>query len=495
MTRAPCPGPDARSPHTLPLRGGRGRPGRVSLRLLLCLGLLATGSCQTPGDAPSPGAPKQWNVLFLISDDLNTCVGRYGHPLVRTPNIDRLAARGVRFDRAYCQYPLCNPSRSSFMTGRRPDTTGIQENTTNFRKNLPDVATLPQFFRGHGYSPVRTGKIFHYGVPVGIGTNGMDDPVSWDRVINPRGREKDEEDRIINHVPSIKNIGGSLTWYVSSGPDEEQTDGKIATETIRLLDEGRDRPFFIATGFFRPHVPCAAPQKWFDLYPMDKIELPKEPDHLDRIPPAALSVKPWHYGIPPEDQKKMIRAYYASTSFMDSQLGRVMDALDRLRLWDSTIVVFFGDHGWLLGEHGHWQKMSLFEESARVPLIIAAPGIRGAGQACGRTVELLDLYPTIAELAGFAPPAGLEGASLVPLLDDPQAPRTRPAYTQVVHAKVQGRSVRTERWRYSEWDDGKAGAELYDHDLDPHEYVNLAGDPKQADTVAEMKRLLAKVRR
>ena len=381
------------------------------------------------------------------------------------------------------------------MTGRRPDTTGIQDNTTNFRKNLPDVVTLSQFFRTQGYSPVRVGKIFHYGVPVDIGTSGKDDPGSWDRVINPRGCEKDEEDKIINHVPTIKNIGGSLTWYVSAGSDEDQTDGKIATETIRLLEESRGKPFFIATGFFRPHVPCTAPQKWFDLYPLDQIELPKEPDHLGGIPEAARSVRPSHYGIPPDDQRKMIRAYYASTSYLDSQLGRVLDALDRLKLWDSTIVVFFGDHGWLLGEHGHWQKMSLFEESARIPLLIAAPGLGGTGKACGRTVEMIDLYPTLADLAGFRVPEGLEGMSLKSLLNDPQGPRTRAAYTQVLHGKIQGRSVRTERWRYTEWDDGQAGAELYDHDQDPHEYANLAGDPKHAETVTEMKKLLAWVRR
>jgi uncharacterized sulfatase len=457
--------------------------------------VVALAACGAPGPVGSPAEPGALNVLFIISDDLNTCVGCYGHPVVKTPNIDRLAARGVRFDRAYCQYPLCNPSRSSFMTGRRPDTTGIQENTTNFRKNLPDVQTMPQFFRQQGYSPVRVGKIYHYGVPAGIGTNGMDDPPSWDRVINPRGREKDEEDKVINYVPGNKNIGGSLTWYVSSGPDEDQTDGRIATETIRLLEEGKDRPLFIATGFFRPHVPCTTPPKWFDLYPPQSIELPKEPaGHYESLPASALSVKPANYGVAPEDQKAMIRAYYASVSYLDSQLGRVLDRLDRLKLWDRTIVVFFGDHGWLLGEHSHWQKMSLFEESARTTLIIAAPGIRGSGQACGRPVELLDLYPTIVDLAGHALPAGLEGASLKPLLDNPKAPWTKAAYTQVLHGKIQGRSVRTERWRYTEWDDGRAGAELYDHESDPHEFTNLAGDPRAAATVAEMKELLAKVR-
>jgi iduronate 2-sulfatase len=467
---------------------------------LLLLSFVSVTSCSSSSDRSSQSPTKPWNILFIASDDLNTCLGCYGHPLVKTPNLDRLAARGVRFDRAYCQYPLCNPSRSSFMTGRRPDTTGVVENQTNFRKNLPDAATLPQFFRKRGYLAARVGKMYHYGVPAQIGTNGLDDDASWDLVVNPRGKEKDEEAKVINYNPTNKNIGGALTWYVTDGPDEEHTDGKIATEAIRLLKEKADRPLFLAVGFFRPHVPCVAPPRWFDLYPMDKIAVPQEPPgHIDSLPAAALSVKPPNYGVAEEDQRRMIRSYYASVSYMDSQLGRLLEALERSPQAATTLVVFFGDHGWLLGEHGQWQKLSLFEESARVPIVVYAPGAKGNGKASGRTVELVDLYPTLVDLAGFPVPSELEGKSLRPLLNDPAAPWDKAAYTQVRRGNppnaVMGRSVRTERWRYSEWDDGKAGAELYDHQGDPGEHVNLARDARHAATVAEMKTLLAKVRR
>ena len=459
----------------------------MTLRVIASLPLLAALL------APAQTPPRR-NVLFIAVDDLNTALGCYGHPLVRSPNIDRLAGRGVRFERAYCQYPLCNPSRSSFMTGRRPDTTGIYENTTHFRKNLPDVVTLPQLFQQHGYYAARVGKIFHYGVPAQIGTSGLDDPPSWNRVVNPRGRDRDDEGRVINLTPD-RQIGGALSYFVGRGSDEEETDGKGAAEAIRLLEELKDRPFFLAVGFYRPHVPCTAPQKYFDMYPLDRIQLPKEPDHLGSIPDAALTVKPPHYGVPEAKLKEMIQAYYASTTFMDAAVGRVLDALDRLKLADRTIVVLFGDHGWLLGEHGQWQKMSLFEESARAPLIIAAPRARGNGRSSPRTVELVDMYPTLAELCGLPAPPGLEGRSLRPLLDDPRARWDKPAITQVARGsgpteRFMGRSVRTERWRYTEWDGGKKGAELYDHDADPHEYRNLAADPKHARTIQELKRLL-----
>jgi uncharacterized sulfatase len=451
--------------------------GTLAAALLLCL--------------PARGQEsRKLNVLFIIVDDLNVCLGCYSHALVQSPNIDRLAGRGVRFERAYCQFPLCNPTRSSLMTGRRPDTTRILENMTHFRKNLPDVVTLPQLFQKSGYFAARVGKIYHYGVPKDIGTDGLDDPPSWNQVVNPRGRERDEESKLINFVPKITNIGGSLTWYMCDAPEEDQTDGKVATETIKLLEEYRNKPFFIATGFYRPHVPCVAPPKYFALYPTDTIPLaPERPEHLAGIPPAAITVKPPNYGIDAEKQRLMIRAYFASISYMDRQLGRVLDALKRLDLLENTAVVLFGDHGWLLGEHGQWQKMSLFEESARVPLIIVAPG-RQKGTNCVRTVELLDLYPTLAELAGLAPPEGLEGKSLVPLLENPGATWTKPALTQVTRGGVSGRSIRTERYRYTEWDEGRSGIELYDHEADPREYSNLAKDPKQAATILGLRAML-----
>lgn len=441
---------------------------------------------------------KRMNVLFIVADDLNNKIGCYGYGPAHTPNIDRLALRGVRFERAYCQYPLCNPSRSSFLTGLRPDTTRVYENSTQFRKNIPDVQTLPQTFQKAGYFVARVGKLYHYGVPNQIGTDGLDDKPSWQLVVNPRGRDKDDEGDIIQFTGPKGSLGGSLCFLAAEGTDEEQTDGKIATEVIRLLKEHKDKPFFIGCGFFRPHVPCVAPKKYFDMHSVDAQALPKEPTgHLSNVPPVALTVKPPNYGLSEDKLKAFLQSYHAATSFMDAQVGRVIDALDQLGLADNTIIVFISDHGWLLGEHGQWQKMCLFEESARVPLMISSPTTKVHGKASPRTVELVDLHATLADLCAVQPPQGLEGKSLKPLLENPSAEWSHPAYTQVARGPVKegkadtmGRSVRTERWRYTEWNEGRKGVELYDHDADPHEYQNLSNDPKYAETVAELKRLL-----
>ena len=446
-------------------------------------------------NSPAESKPKL-NVLFVVADDQNTDLGCYGHRLVKSPNLDRLAGRGVRFDRAYCQYPLCNPSRSSVMTGRRPDTTRVWNNGPYFRDTLPDVVTLPQLFKKNGYSVARVGKVYHAGVPMEIGMDGKDDPPSWDYTVNPRGRDKEQEKSLVNFTPK-RSLGSCLCYLMAEGTSEEQTDGKVAAEAIKLLEQNRSRPFFLAVGFYRPHSPHIAPKKFYDLYPLEEIEAPSaRPEELKNIPREALFIKPPHWGATAQQQREVIRGYYACVSFMDEQVGKVLAALDRLGLTGNTLVVFWSDHGYLLGLHGQWMKTMLFEGAARVPLILAGPGIP-AGKVCPRTVELVDLYPTLAELCGLTPPGGLEGRSLRPLLEDPVAPWNAPAYTQVLRLddknRPRGNSVRTERWRYTEWEQGKAGIELYDHDCDPNEFNNLAKDEKYSKVATQFRDLLRQV--
>ncbi len=439
---------------------------------------------------------RKLNVLFIAVDDMNNDLGCYGHPLVQSPNIDRLARMGVRFERAYCQFPLCSPSRSSLMTGLRPDMTRVFNLSYHFRSGLPNVVTLSQLFMNNGYSASRVGKIYHYGNPGDIGTSGLDDKPSWNHVVNPAGRDKTTlEPEILNYTPK-RGLGSAMCFLSDKqGKDEEHTDGKVATETIKLLEEQHDKPFFLACGFYKPHTPYVAPKKYFDLYPMEKIHLPKEPaDYLKSVPKPALgSTVPWPlFGVTEDQARECKQAYYAAISFVDAQIGRVLEAMDRLKLWENTVVVFWSDHGYHLGEHGLWMKQSLFDESVRVPMIVVAPDVKGNGKSSPRTVELLDLYPTLADLAGLAPPKDLQGASLRPLLEDPAKAWTRPAFTQVERAGFPGYAETTERWRYIEWDDGKAGTQLYDRESDPREYVNLAADPKHEKTVEEMKALVKK---
>jgi uncharacterized sulfatase len=448
--------------------------------------------------ATAQPARRQPNVLLIMADDLNNDMAVYGHRLVKTPNLDRLARRGVRFDRAYTQFPLCSPSRVSLLTGLRPDTTKVEDLVTDFRTVVPDVVTLPQMFQRSGYAVARVGKIYHYGNPGQIGTSGLDDPKSWDLVVNPRGVDKDEETKLTNYTPA-RGLGSSLSFYASPAPDEAHTDGKVASETIALLEKNKDRPFFIGAGFYRPHCPFIAPQKYFDMYPLERIPAPPQfPEAATQAPAAALFTTPLNWGIDAKAQREVVRAYYASISFLDAQVGRLLEALDRLGLADNTIVVFMSDHGYLLGERGQWMKQMLFERSARAPLMMAGPGVSARGRASKRVVEFLDLYPTLADLAGIAPPPGLQGRSLAALLRDPNAQWNHPALTQVARGPVatrfRGYSVRNERWRYTEWDDGKQGTELYDEDDDPNELRNLADDPKHAKVVAEMRTLLKAAR-
>lgn len=435
------------------------------------------------------------NVLFIIADDLNDNLGAYGHERAQTPNIDALAARGLRFDRAYCQYPLCNPSRTSLLTGTLPSQLAIYDNQVQFRERDPEIVTLPQLFKNAGYYTARVGKLYHYGVPRQIGTSGLDDPPSWTEVVNPIGRDKAEEDKIF----SLRSgqFGGTLSWLAAEGTDLEQTDGIGATEAIRLLETHKDTPFFLAVGFYRPHTPYVSPKAYFDRYPPESISLPPRPDV--REPAAAyLGGHPEQDAMTDRQRQEAIQAYFAAVTFMDAQVGRVLDALERLGLAGNTVVAFTSDHGYLLGEHGLWQKQSLFERAAKVPMIIAAPGMKARGKASSRPVELIDLYPTLADLCGLSVPGHTRGVSLKASLDDPAAPTKDGALTFEQRTlkegdntvRFMGYSIRTERYRYTEWDGGARGLELYDHETDPAEMNNLAHDAKQADIRTKLAALL-----
>jgi uncharacterized sulfatase len=464
-----------------------------SARLLFaCLLGLALGCCGLAIAA----APVKPNVLFIAVDDMNNDLGCYGSPIVQSPNIDRLAARGVRFEHAYCQFPLCSPSRSSIMTGLRPDQTRVFDLQYHFRQGLPEVVTLPQLFMRSGYYAARVGKIYHYGNPGDIGTSGLDDPASWMEVVNPAGLDKTTLEPDLTNFTPTRGLGSALALLSDpKGRDEDHTDGMVATEAIRLLEKHQKEPFFLAVGFYKPHTPYIAPKKYFDLYPLEKIEVPRMPAGFENtVPaPALASTKPWpNFGVTHDQARQSKQAYYAAISFVDAQIGRVIDALDRLGLADNTIIMFWSDHGYSLGEHGLWMKQSCFEESARIPLIVVLPGMKPAAtrRVSPRLVELLDMYPTLADLAGLTPPANLAGTSLRPLLAQADAPWDRAAYTQVERNGFAGWSVRTPRWRYTEWDQGKRGAELYDHATDPDEMKNVVADPANASAVAELKTLM-----
>ncbi len=449
-------------------------------------------------------AQDKLNVLFIAADDMNNDLGTYGHPIVKTPNFDRLGRLGMRFDQAYCNYPVCNPSRASLMTGLYPDQTRVRNNAVRFRNTIPNVKTLPQMFRDNGYFTARVGKIYHYGVPTHIGQDGLDDPASWDETVNPRGRDKWEEDRIYTIDKVNGNLGGTLSWMAQDGTDEEQTDGIGTTAMIEFLGQNRERPFFLAMGFYRPHTPYVAPRKYFFQYPLQLIRLPSEPlDDLVDIPPAAWVDRPYQLYLSDQKKREAIQGYYASISLVDTQLGRLLDAMEKLDLMDKTVIVFWSDHGYHMGEHKLWQKTTLFENSARVPFFIASPQHRkNAGLNTLSLAELVDVYPTLAELCGLDPPGHLVGKSLVPVLENPSNAVRETALTtfdtldrvnrsQPLRPKAIGYTVRTLRWRYTEWGpEGIYGAELYDHWNDQQEYVNLALAPSEQETVARLKKLL-----
>ncbi len=444
---------------------------------------------------------EKFNVLLIIADDLNCAIGAYGDPLADTPNIDRLAQEGVLFTNAHVQYPLCSPSRVSFMTGLYPDQTKSKELRLHVRQTIPDVITLGQKFRMENYHSIRVGKVFHYHNPRDIGTASYDDMYTWDRTVNPYGRDKIEEHKITFLKPRFN--GGVLSWHKASGKDEEQTDGIGATNTIAFLDEfaKSGENFFLAFGLYRPHVPFIAPEKYYEFQKNKNFSVPQiSSQYLETIPePAAISVraKKEQVGLDPELAQEIIRAYYATVSFVDAQIGRVLDKLKKTGLDKKTIVVFTSDHGYHLGEHGHWQKQTLFEHATRVPLIFSGPGISSSLGPINEPVELVDLYPTIMELLQMETPDFVRGKSLNPYFNGSKTPIRNSALTELLvrtpQGMAQGYSIKTKRYRLNRWKHKNLfNYELYDHKNDQDELINLANDQLYTKVLDSLKEVLEK---
>ncbi len=440
---------------------------------------------------------KKLNVLFIIADDLtSTGVSSYENKACKTPNIDKLASEGVRYTRAYCQYPVCGPSRASFMSGYYPNATTTFGYVSG-RKNIgPDRKTWSQVFKENGYYTARVSKIFHMGVPGDIekGSNGTDDEASWTERFNSQGPEwtAPGDGELVQGNPDgtlpIKG-GNVMTIVKADGDDLVHSDGKTAKKACELIRMHKNEPFFLAVGFVRPHVPFVAPASYFKPYPHEEVILPEKVDgDWDDIPKRGINyVTSVNGKMNEEQEKKAIAAYYASVTYMDAQVGKVLNTLKEEGLEDNTIVIFTSDHGFHLGEHRFWMKVSLHEESARVPLIIKVPGKKPA--VCNSFAELLDLYPTITELAGLPISEHLQGKSLVKTLDNPEHKVRDMAFS----VSQGGRTflLRDENWAYIQYDeDAGSGIELFDMNTDPKQYTNLAENPEYANIVDDFKNKL-----
>ncbi len=539
--------------------------GKISRRTFIAAGALAApvaaGTLATPATASSAvlAAPavlkgvRKRNVLFISTDDMCNRLSCYGVPVIKSPNLDRLAQNGVRFDHHYCQYPLCSPSRTSLMTGLAPDTTGIVENQTYFRDRLPQAVTIPQLFRKNGYFTARAGKIFHYNNPTEIGTPGLDDAPSWEKTANPVGYDRFHDEGLVKYfvphptphsiltphgtvgtpVPPRRghsgaplhggigpsgtiriaqdgctpilpqspygDLGIAMAGHPSDGDDTITTDYMVAESVIAMMEEHKNDPWFLGAGFFRPHVPFIVPAKYYDMYSPDQMEIPPfDPSELNLAPRIAYTFM--DQNMTAQQHREALRGYYAAISWVDAQVGRLLDALERFGLAENTTIVFWADHGFMVGEHGQWQKRMLFEPSVRVPCLIAGAGVQATGTGCKRTSEHLNLYPTLAEMCQLQGiPANLQGRSLVPLLRNPDAPWDHPALSQVTRnsgsTQIMGYSIRTERYRYTMWANGTEGEELYDYKVDPRELRNLAREANSAALKANLRTRLEEIAR
>jgi iduronate 2-sulfatase len=453
-------------------------------------------------------AAQPLNVLFIAVDDLRPELGCYGAAHMKTPHLDRLASQGMSFERAYCQVAVCNPSRSSVLSGTRPDTTGVLDNQHFMRPNMPDVISLPQHFKNHGYTSLSLGKIFHHSE-----REPGDDPQSWSEPSWYHGEPYKHwfTQESLNYVKQLKALPKArqpkqlraAPFEAADEPDASYPDAQTAAKAIETLQrlKAEAKPFFLGVGFVKPHLPFTCPQKYWDLYPETSIQLAANAQRPKDAPEPAFhnNYELRSYGTVPENGPisdamalNLIRGYRACVSFMDAQLGRVLDELDRLGLRENTLIVLWGDHGYHLGENGLFTKMTNFEHGTRVPLLVSHPGMKTAGKRTRALVELVDLYPTLAQLCDLPLPKHLEGTSFAPLLENPDQPWKKAAFSQYLRTGKpphNGRSLRTDRWRYTEWHDLKGkptGVELYDELNDPQETVNLANDPPHTEAVKQL---------
>ncbi|MEO0330869.1 MAG: sulfatase, partial [Bacteroidota bacterium] len=467
------------------------------------LGILILFSCQSSTHDTASQTESPPNVLFIAVDDLRPELGCYGKDYIQSPNIDRLAGQGLVFNRVYCQQAVCSPSRTSLMTGLRPDSSHVYDLQTYFRDVVPaSVTTISQHFMQQGYHAEFWGKIFHAAIL---------DSASWsvegdnqDRRIEPqwpmenwRAYVTDESNEMAD-----QNDGGGPPYERAVVPDTAYPDGIVAQRAIETLEKlsQQDQPFFLGVGFYKPHLPFNAPQKYWDLYDPADIELPDQNTPPEGAPDVALtewdelraySLIPLEKNVNDTIARNMIHGYRACVSYTDAQIGKVLDELDRLGLRENTIVILWGDHGWKLGDYGDWCKHTNFELDTRSPLIVSAPGMEAAGQQTNALVEFVDIYPSLCELAGLPLPNHLQGKSFVPLMSNPKQEWKQVALSQFPRqqGEVMGYSMRTDRYRYTRWQD-KSGAtvaqELYDHRNDPIAYQNLATSVEYADTVQQL---------
>jgi arylsulfatase A-like enzyme len=461
--------------------------------LSLSIGVFALGWVAPARAQEKQSSRKAPNILFIAIDDLNDWVGALGgHPQARTPNLDRLAKQSLLFTRAYCAAPACNPSRAALLTGLRPSTTGVYHNNQPWRPAVPDAVTLPHYLMMHGYFVLGGGKIFHGGYP---------DAKAWHEYLKGKLPKDDSANEPVALVQKKKQkqakpgggIGGNMTWGPLDIDDNAMPDSRLTDWAIAQLKKKHDRPFFLAVGYVKPHLTWHAPKKYFDMHPLDKIQLPKVLDNdLDDVPAAGIKMaKPDgdHKSIVQAGGwKEAVQAYLACSTFMDAQLGRLLDALAQSGYAENTIIILWSDHGWSHGQKQHWRKFSLWDRDCRVVFMVAAPGVTTPGQRCERTVNLLDIYPTVIDLCGLPAKKGLEGNSLMPLLKSPQIAWDHPSLT--THGRS-NHSIRTEKWRYIRYKDGSE--ELYDHDTDPLEWKNLAKDPQLAKVKDQLATHLPKV--